>query len=101
MLYFVVIMPDHVHLLLQPQKNINDEYFSLKEILQGIKGASARSINIALATTGKVWQAESFDRIMRDEEEFAEKWNYMWSNPIKAGLVNSEEEYPFYVHPPI
>ena len=98
-LYFAVIMPDHVHILLQPLKNVQDKFFTLKEILQGIKGSSARSINKVLQTSGTVWQAESFDRIMRNEEEMYEKWNYMWNNPIKAGLATGLEEYEFYVKP--
>jgi len=73
------------------------EYFDLSEIMKGIKGASARQINRILDTTGKIWQEESYDRIIRDENEFMEKLNYMYNNPVAAGLVDDPEEYKFYI----
>jgi putative transposase len=36
---------------------------------------------------------ESYDRIVRDEAEFLEKWNYIRNNPIKAGLADLPENY--------
>lgn len=38
-------------------------------------------------------QDESFDRIVRDENEFLEKWNYIRNNPVKRELVNSPDEW--------
>ena len=87
----VVIMPDHAHLLLRPLGE-----YDLSRIMKGIKGASARKINLHRQTTGTVWQDESCDRIMRDYAEFQEKLNYMANNPIKAGLVRTIEEYPYW-----
>ena len=78
----VVVMPDHVHALLAPAAGV-----ALPRVMQGIKGASARRLNEARGTTGPVWQAESFDRIVRGADEFAEKLGYMFNNPAKAGLV--------------
>ncbi len=83
-----IVMPDHVHLLLRPE---ND--FALSRIMKGIKGVSARLINQARSTLGSLWQDESWDRIIRDEEEFAEMLQYMADNPTKAGLVTTIEEY--------
>ena len=63
-------------------------------------GVSARRINQSLGTAGKVWQEESFDRIVRDQREYDEKLDYMWNNPIRKGLVSPGEEYPYYIYPP-
>jgi putative transposase len=98
-LYFGVIMPDHVHLIIQPLKKSDDEWFGLSQIMYTLKGISARSINKLLNKTGQVWQHESFDRIIRSEDELYEKWKYMWNNPIKAGLSDGLIEYQFYVKP--
>jgi REP element-mobilizing transposase RayT len=98
-LHLAVVMPDHVHLLLQPREKEAGRWFDLAEILKGIKGVSSRRINQLLETTGTVWQAENFDRIMRNEEEYLQKWEYMWNNPVKAGLVSQPEQYPFFVFP--
>ncbi len=98
-LFFGVIMPDHVHLLLRPLEKSEGTWYGLPDILRGIKGASARSINALLGRQGTVWQQEYFDRLIRDEKDLQEKWLYMWNNPIKARLVHDGEEYPFYVRP--
>ena len=66
-LYGVVVMPDHVHLVLSPLSDPNGS-FSIAEIMQAIKGASAHRINRALRRKGKVWEEESFDRVLRREE---------------------------------
>lgn len=81
-----VIMPDHVHLLIMPLEKEDGCYFSLDEILKPIKGASAQSINKILQRNGAVWQKESFDRIVRDEKEWLEKYEYIQNNPLKAGI---------------
>jgi REP element-mobilizing transposase RayT len=88
LLIAAVVMPDHVHILLHPNKGI-----TLSRIMKGIKGASARLINEYRNTTGTVWQAESWDRIVRDADELEEKLQYMANNPIKAGLVDDISRY--------
>lgn len=84
----VVIMPDHVHLILIPKSG-----YSLSQIMKGMKGKSAREINKLRNAKGSIWQDESFDRIIRDEDELIEKLNYMLNNPLKAGLTNDAWNY--------
>lgn len=98
-LLFGIIMPDHVHLFLRPLGKDKGSWYNLGEIMKGIKGSSATNINRLLEKTGSVWQDEFFDRIVRDEMEMLEKWEYMWNNPLKAGLTNSTNEYQFYIRP--
>lgn len=98
-LFMAVVMPDHVHLMIRPLPRPGGGQVGLPEILQGIKGASARAINKILGRGGAVWQRESFDRIVRDQEEFEDKCKYMWNNPVKAGLVARPEEWKFIVRP--
>ncbi|MBN1396818.1 MAG: transposase [Bacteroidetes bacterium] len=86
--YATIVMPDHVHLLLQPMEGI-----TLSRIMHGIKGVSAHKINQYRNTKGSIWQEESFDRIVRDGNEFDEKLNYMYNNPIKKGLIEEPETY--------
>ena len=85
-----VIMPDHVHVLLRPMTG-----WTLARILQGIKGYSARQINAILGRKGAVWQKESFDHLIRHEEDWLDKLNYIHMNPVTAGLVDRPEDYPF------
>ena len=94
-----VVMPDHVHLLLKPASNNSGADYSLSKILQGIKGFSAWEINQARRTKGAIWQMESYDRIVRDQDEYLEKWQYIRLNPVKTGLCHSPEEYLFLWEP--
>ena len=94
-----VVMLDHVHLLLKPYSNESGENRSISKILQGIKGFSAREINKARGVKGALWQDESFDRIIRNYDEFLEKWKYIRNNPVKSELCLTAEEYPFLWEP--
>jgi len=88
-----VIMPEHVHLLLTPLRDSEGNLFSLVEILQGIKGASAHSLNRALGRSGPVWQEESFDHVLRSVDKFEETVEYIRQNPVRRGLVARPEDY--------
>jgi len=45
---------------------------------------------------GKVWQDGRYDKLMRDEKEFDQAWEYIRQNPVKAGLSKTPEDYPFF-----
>ncbi|HHI02675.1 MAG: hypothetical protein DRP51_09480 [Candidatus Zixiibacteriota bacterium] len=83
-----VVMPDHVHILLVPQTN-----FSLSRIMKGIKGVTAKKINQCRNQKGSIWQAESYDRIIRDNDELIEKLQYMLNNPLKKGITKNPWTY--------
>jgi len=90
----IVVMPDHVHMIFTPLVNEQaGEVYSLGEIMDAIKGASAHKINRQLGRTGKVWQTESFDRVLRSSEKLDEKIQYTLDNPVRRGLVSTCREY--------
>jgi putative transposase len=76
-----VVMPNHVHALLQPALP-----HTLERILQRWKSQSAIAINAAAQRTGRVWQQESYDRIVRDEEHLWRVVQYIGRNPSQANL---------------
>lgn len=45
---------------------------------------------------GTVWQDERYDHIIRNEEEFLEKWEYIRQNSVKANLSSTPEQYSFF-----
>jgi REP element-mobilizing transposase RayT len=92
-LHAVVIMPEHVHLLLTPMRKADGWPFLLRDILKLIKGPAARSGNILEGTHGALWQDESFDHILRSNESFDEKLEYIRQNPCRSGLAARPEEY--------
>jgi REP element-mobilizing transposase RayT len=87
-------MPDHVHLLCLPCTDENGA-ISIPEITRTIKSESAHRINKALGCTGRVWQDESFDHVLRGNESLRKKAEYILENPVRAGLVMRAEDYPW------
>jgi REP element-mobilizing transposase RayT len=95
-LYVAVVMPDHVHMILTPLVDERRrEIVSLIDIMQGIKGASARKINLQMGRHGSVWQEESFDHVLRSSESLDVKVEYVLQNPARKGLVKEWREYPW------
>jgi carbamoylphosphate synthase large subunit/REP element-mobilizing transposase RayT len=81
-----VVMPNHVHALLQPTDG-----FKLSDILHSWKSFTAHEIKRAGESgDGTLWQDESFDRIVRNWEELQKYRSYIVRNPEKAGLRASE-----------
>lgn len=95
-IFVLVIMPDHVHMLIQPLPKSELEYWSLSSIMHSIKSYSAKQIPKAMQHIGTIWQPERYDRIIRDKVEFENTWHYIRQNPVKAGLSEMPEAYPFF-----
>lgn len=77
-LFAHVVMDNHAHVLVKPiHENV------LQSILHSWKSFTALQIQRQFGRQGAVWQDEYFDRIVRDEEEFLEKAQYILNNPQK------------------
>lgn len=74
---------------------VNENQESLSQIQHSIKSFSSKKINKSIGRTGPVWQDESFDRIIRDENEWLKTIEYVIQNPVKRGLCNRPEDYQF------
>jgi putative transposase len=82
-----VVMPNHVHLLVTPA-------VALPKLTKSLKGITAKRANKMLGLTGSsFWQEESYDHLVRNEQEFAKIRNYIEANPVRAGLVSHASEY--------
>ena len=66
---------------------------SVDTLMKSIKGISAREANNILGKKGSFWQSESYDHIVRDEDELERIIKYVVMNPVKARLVESWEEW--------
>ncbi|WP_082746599.1 MULTISPECIES: transposase [Stenotrophomonas] len=80
-----VVMPDHLHWLLQLQSG------SLGACLQRLKSRSARSIGDA----GSIWQAGYHDHAIRHDESLRGVANYLLHNPVRAGLCEQPQDYRY------
>lgn len=94
-LHAAVVMPDHAHMLMTPNRDGDGNTFGLVQIMQAIKSASAHGINRQLSRSGAVWQEEYFDRLLRSDEKLREKAGYICANPVRAGLVSTESDWPW------
>jgi putative transposase len=92
-LHAAVVMPDHVHLLLTPLRDEKGWPYSLPTILKLLKGTLARSVNKLQGSNGPVWQEESFDHVLRSQESFEQKLEYLRQNPVRRGLAKKPEDY--------
>jgi putative transposase len=122
-----VIMPDHVHFFCATEHNAKTlsvfvgawKEWTSKRITREIGPVVAagadrgfvvgaikkkpRSTRAATAETAtkRIWQREFFDHVLRSEESYAEKWEYVRQNPVRAGVAASAEERMFQgeIHP--
>ena len=94
-----VIMPDHVHFFCRAELDAK----ALPEFIHAWRaGRLGRSTSFSgrgrrppATTATALWQAEFFDHVLRSSESYSEKWNYVFDNPVRAGLVNRAEDWPF------
>jgi len=81
-----VIMPDHVHLFVRGSLD-----FSLRQWVRILK----RAISKAISCAPPHWQEGFFDHLIRHRESYAEKWEYVRQNPVRAGLTANADEWPW------
>ena len=80
-----VVMPNHCHLIMRPLGE-----HELEDLVGAIKGVTSWYVNRDLGRIGDLWQQESFDRIVRDEEHLYNAIQYVGNNPRMAGLPESQ-----------
>jgi putative transposase len=85
-----VIMPNHVHILMTVP-----EEMTLEKAMQLIKGSFSFRANKELGFRGEIWQRGYSDVQIVDDESFQKHREYIENNPVKAGLANRADEYPF------
>ena len=86
--HLVLIMLDHVHLLLsfpQTEKRI-------QMVVSKWKEWTAKTLKID-------WQRDFFEHRLRREESFREKADYILANPVRAGLGDKPEDWPYVFIP--
>ena len=90
MTWAFVVMPDHLHWLVE----LGDT--ELSRLVLRIKSCSAIAINRSLGQSGRLWQKGFHDHALRKEEELQVVARYLVANPVRAGLVESVRDYPHW-----
>ena len=97
----IMIMPDHIHAVIQLGCNQ-----TLASIMHSVKSFTAKEINALRryiagqdappTGDGPVWQAGYYDRGVRGEESLNEIIQYCYENPVRKGLVKWARDYPYW-----
>lgn len=82
-----VIMPNHIHLLVEIW------HVPLGEILKSWKSFTAKAANKILGCSGTFWAEDFFDHYVRDDEHYRRVVHYIENNPNKAGLVKAPADW--------
>ncbi len=78
-------MPDHLHALVSLTGKL-----SLSQVMQRVKGRSSRALG------GGLWQPGLHDHALRAEEDRVAVGRYVIANPVRAGLVTSLRDWPYW-----
>src|ERR1700756_5175832 len=90
LLHEFVLMPDHLHVLLTPSRSK-----SLEKVMQFIKGGSSHRIRQQREQKIDLWHAGFHDWTIRDGADWKAKAQYVHLNPVKAGLFERPEDWPY------
>src|SRR5450755_192603 len=83
-----VVMPEHVHLLIS-----EPERAALSVALQMLKQNTARQLR--LPEGSPFWQPRYYDFNVWSEDKRVEKLRYIHRNPVRRGLVERPEDWPW------
>ena len=87
-----VVMPDHLHWLMQLNKG-----YDLPSTVQKVKSLTTKSLRQVGLLSGKpLWQKGFYDRGIRRDDDLQQVARYIIANPVRAGLVKSVREYSLW-----
>jgi putative transposase len=86
-----VLMPDHLHALVE----LGAQH-TLPRVVQHLKSALGSAANAALGRQGRLWQRGFHDRALRADEDLLTAARYVVANPVRAGLVERVGDYPYW-----
>jgi putative transposase len=82
-----VIMPDHIHFFCSPTHE--------NCVIERWTTFWKRELRRALGASAPRFQSDSFHHRLRGEESYVKKWEYVRANPVRAGLVETPEDWPY------
>jgi putative transposase len=89
-LHAFVVMPEHVHLLLTPARDV-----TIERAIQSIKGAYSHELGTIIGRDQEIWQRGFTDHRIRNEVDFMHHQNYIHRNPVERHIVAGPCEYRY------
>jgi putative transposase len=82
-------LPDHLHLLVSGTHDDSD----LQVFVVGFKQRSAYAFR--RKTGQRLWQYNYYDHVLQPDERWESVACYIWLNPVRKGLCERAESWPF------
>jgi putative transposase len=82
-------MPDHIHFFI-----CGPDDFELGRWIGMLKQSLVKPIARG-ESKSPIWQRGFFDHVLRSDESYSQKWNYVRENPVRAGLVTNADDWPY------
>ncbi len=92
-LHAYVLMSNHLHLLLTPRRER-----ALPLMMQSVGRSYVRAFNLGQARTGTLWEGRYRSTLIQTERYLLTCMAYIDLNPVRAGMVNTPEDYPWSSH---
>jgi REP element-mobilizing transposase RayT len=83
-------MPDHLHVILASA----DSGYPLSKFLNIFKGRTTAILR-QREGSNKVWQRSGFDHVIRADEDLRAVIEYILDNPVRKGMVEKANDYPY------
>ena len=84
------LMPDHLHFVAGPDR----DGCSVLTFVERFKGKTTNA-NWSLGWSGVLWQRRFHDHVLRGAEPLDDIQNYTLDNPVRAGLVEEQTDWPW------
>jgi putative transposase len=84
-LELLLLMPDHLHMLIAIPGDTD-----LSNLIRDFKRIASRKTKVA-------WQRNFFDHRLRNDESESEKAQYIYQNPVRAGLIGENARWPYVI----
>ena len=87
-------MPDHIHFFCTD----TEQGTTLSQFMKKWKEWTSKRLKREAGLADFYWQRGFFDHVLRSSESYSEKWDYVRKNPVRAGLVQTADEWPYLGH---
>ena len=84
-----ILMPDHFHVFI----SIPSEH-GLSEAMKQLEQSVTKALRVERRGL-VVWEPGFFDRLLRSDESYEQAWEYVRLNPVRAGLVECPDDWPY------
>ena len=96
----ICVLPDHLHWIMQLPENEQDYAIRIrlfKTLFSKSLPKSYRQQNESHQKRGDlgIWQRRFWEHLIRDDEDLANHWDYIYYNPVKHGYVQAVKDWAF------